>query len=260
MDLIAAVDLLGGRAVRLRKGDYGDAVGDLDAVALARRWASEGAPRLHVVDLEGARAGEPRQRGVMSDVFGAARSENPHIGVQAAGGLRTVMAVQAVFEVGADAAVLGTAALTNQGFLATCATRWPGRIVAALDVRDGRIALDGWLRTGEDDPFEAASRLLDEGAAGLIVTDTTRDGSLEGPSTELLRAFRARFPKTRLTAAGGIRSIEDLTDLRDLGLDGAIVGMALLTGALDLPQALATLGDPRGGPAPVVAAASGGGA
>ncbi|MEX1156992.1 MAG: HisA/HisF-related TIM barrel protein [Chloroflexota bacterium] len=145
---------------------------------------------------------------------------------------------------GVDVAVLGTAALERPGFLASCAARWPGRLLAALDLRDGRLATDGWLRGTDDDPVAAAARLLDEGAAGLLVTDTRRDGTLSGPNLELLVRCRATFPGAWLAAAGGVRSTGDLLDLQRAGLDGAIVGMALLTGGLDVGEALAALAAP----------------
>jgi phosphoribosylformimino-5-aminoimidazole carboxamide ribotide isomerase len=241
VELIAAIDLLGGRGVRLRKGDYDHVVGGVDPVELARRWAAAGVPRLHVVDLDGARAGEPRHAAVMARIFGAAREASSGIGLQAGGGLRTEAAVEAVLEAGADAAVLGTAALTNPGFLRDCAARWPGRMLVSLDVRGAELALDGWLRSGADDPLQVAARLLDDGAAGLIVTDTQRDGTLAGPNLQLLRGVRGRFPGARLVAAGGVGSSEDLLALADEGVDGVIVGMALLTGQIDLGDALARL-------------------
>lgn len=241
MELIPAIDLLGGRAVRLRRGAFEDHVGSADPAGLARRWVGAGVSRLHVVDLDGARAGEPRQDLVVARVVATAHDAGAGISVQVAGGLRTAGAVAAAFDAGADGAVLGTAALTSPGFLAACAARWPGRIVASLDLRAGAIALDGWLRSDDGDPFLAAARLLGEGASGLIVTDTLRDGTLSGPNLELLAGVRARFPSARLLAAGGVGSIDDLLALERAGMDGAIVGMALLTGEVDLGAALGAL-------------------
>lgn len=244
MELIAAIDLLEGRGVRLRQGDYADPVGWGDPLQRATRWAADGVPTLHVVDLEGARSGEPRQLATMVEVFRTARAAAPRVRLQAAGGLRTRAAVAAVLDAGADAAVLGTAALERRGFLAACASRWPGRILAALDIRDGRVAVAGWLRVDDAEPLAAASRLLDEGAAGLIVTDIRRDGVLTGPNLALLGTFRAAFPGTWLAAAGGVRSTGDLLDLHRAGIDGAIVGMALLSGAVQVADALAALAAP----------------
>ncbi len=260
MELIPAIDLLGDRAVRLRRGDYEDQVGGVDPLALARRWAAAGAAWLHVVDLDGARAGEPRQAATVARVAAAAHESAPGARVQVAGGLRTADSVAAALDAGADAAVLGTAALTSPGFLASCSSRWPGRILASLDLRAGAIALDGWLRTNREDPFLAAERLLAEGASGLIVTDALRDGTLSGPNLELLESVRARLPSARLLAAGGVGSIGDLLALEAVGVEGAIVGIALLTGEIDLDEALAALGRHGAADPPAEAAAATGSA
>ncbi|HUQ43441.1 MAG TPA: HisA/HisF-related TIM barrel protein [Candidatus Limnocylindria bacterium] len=241
MELIAAIDLLGGRSVRLRQGDFAQPMASGDPSVRAATWAAAGVPRLHLVDLEGARAGMPRAVAALAAVVMAARAAAPLVKVQIAGGLRTEATVGAVLDAGVDAAVLGTAALERPGFLAACAGRWPGRVLAALDLRDGRPAVSGWLRSRDDDALEVAGRLLAEGAAALIVTDTRRDGTLTGPNLALLASFRNAFPVARLVAAGGVRSTGDLLDLERTGLDGAIVGMALATGALRIPDALAAL-------------------
>jgi phosphoribosylformimino-5-aminoimidazole carboxamide ribotide isomerase len=252
LDLIAAIDLLGGRAVRLRQGDYRQPIASVEPLELAARWAASGVPWLHVVDLEGARSGQPRQLSTLTEVFRAAREAAADSGagirLQAGGGLRTEDAVATVLDAGADALVLGTAAIEHPGFMAACARRWPDRILAALDLRGGRLAVDGWLRTEAAEPRDAAARLLDEGAAGLVVTDTWRDGQLVGPNLVLMEAFRNAFPESRLIASGGIRSIGDLLDLERAGVDGAIVGLALLSGSFSAAEAVAALRRP---PAPV---------
>lgn len=244
MELIAAIDLVDGRSVRLRQGDFGVPIGGGDPLERAASWAAAGIPRLHVVDLDGARAGRPHHLATLAVIIAAARAAAPRVHVQAAGGLRTQEAVAAALDAGADAIVLGTAALEQPGFLAACAARWPDRVLAALDLRDGRPVVDGWLRSRDDDPLEAANRLLGEGAAGLVVTDVRHDGTLTGPNLALLAGFRDAFPGARLVAAGGVRSTDDLLSLRRSGLDGAIVGMALLTGGLVVADALAALAKP----------------
>jgi phosphoribosylformimino-5-aminoimidazole carboxamide ribotide isomerase len=244
VELIAAIDLLGGRAVRLRQGDYEHPLTDADAAELAARWAGAGAPWIHVVDLEGARSGVPRQTGTLAAVVRAARATVPDVRVQTGGGLRSEAAVAATFDAGADVAVLGTAALERPGFLEACARRWPGRIAAAIDVRGDRLAVDGWLReTGERGPapVELARRLVDAGAAAIVVTDVRRDGAMAGPNLELLAAFRDAVPGARLVASGGVRSIADLVALRDAGMDAAIVGLALLTGDVSIEDATVAL-------------------
>lgn len=244
MDLIAAIDLLGGRAVRLRQGDYERPIADADPTELAARWSAAGAPWLHVVDLEGARSGEPRQADVLAAIVRAAEAVAPGVRVQAGGGVRSEAAVAATFEAGADVAVLGTAAVERPGFVEACARRWPGRVAAALDLREGRLSVDGWLRQTAvrgPAPVEVARRLVDDGATAIVVTDVRRDGALAGPNIDLLAAFRRAVPDARLVASGGVRSIADLAALRDAGMDAAIVGLALLTGDVSIEDATVAL-------------------
>ena len=160
--------------------------------------------------------------------------------VEAGGGLRRPADVAAMLEI-ADDALLGTAAIEDPTFLRDAASAHPGRIAVSLDVRDGLPALDGWLRTGSADVVELAGRLLDDGASRLIVTDTSRDGTLGGPNLELMTTLRAAVPGAILVAAGGIGSVDDLRVLREIGCDGAVVGLALLTGAIDPAEAMAVL-------------------
>lgn len=245
MELIAAIDLSDGRGVRLQQGDYERPIPGADnPVELAQRWASAGVPRLHLVDLDGARAGEPRQLELVAEIARAARSAARTVRVQAGGGLRTGEAVDAVLSAGVDDAILGTAALERPGFVTECAARWPGRILVSLDLRDGRPALDGWRREANQDPTAVARELLAAGAAGLLITDTHRDGMLGGPNLEVLEAFRQALPDSWLAGAGGVSSEGDLLALRDIGLDGAVVGLALLTGGVRLPSALSMLAAP----------------
>jgi phosphoribosylformimino-5-aminoimidazole carboxamide ribotide isomerase len=241
VELICAIDLLDEGAVRLVQGDYDRRIAvDADPVALARRFVAAGCRRLHVVDLAGARAGRPMQLELIGQIAAAARDGVPATVVEAGGGLRTAADVDALLA-RADEALLGTAAVEDPSFLRDCAAAHPGRIAVSLDVRDGRPALDGWLRTGEADIEALAWRLFDEGATRVIVTDTTRDGTLAGPNLELMSRLRAAVPDAILVAAGGIGSIDDLRALSDIGCDGAVVGLALLTGAIDPAEAMAVL-------------------
>ena len=241
MELICAIDLLDGGAVRLVQGDYGRRIeADADPSELARRFVGAGCRRLHLVDLAGARAGRPMQLDLVGRIVDAARGVSRDVVVEAGGGLRGDDDVDALLE-RADEALLGTAAIDDPAFLRACAGRHPGRIAVSLDLRDGRPALDGWLRTVEGDAVALARRLLDDGASRLIVTDTARDGTEAGPNLELLATLRAALPGATLVAAGGIGSLDDLRALDALGCDGAVVGLALLTGALDPAEALAAL-------------------
>ncbi len=241
MELICAIDLLDGGAVRLVQGDYERRIdADADAVSLARRFVDAGCRRLHVVDLAGARAGRPMQLALVDDLVRAAREGAPGVRVEVGGGLRTVADVDAALAV-ADDALLGTSAIERAGFVRECSDRHPGRVAVSLDLRDGRPALDGWARTGTGDAIDLARRLMDDGASRLIVTETSRDGTLGGPDLELLGRVREALPDATLVAAGGIGTLEDLRALDRLGLDGAVVGLALLTGAIDPAEAVAAL-------------------
>ena len=242
MELVCAIDLLDGGAVRLVQGDYDRRIdADVDPSELARQFIVAGCRRLHVIDLAGARAGAPTQLGTVGRIVRAARAASPDVVVEAGGGLRTLADVDALLAV-ADEALLGTAAIEQPGFLRACAGRHPGRVAVSLDLRGGRAALDGWSRVGPDGVVETARRLLDEGASRLIVTETSRDGTLAGPDLDGLARLRSTFPDAVLVAAGGVGSIDDLRSLRDLGMDGAVVGLALLTGAVDPAEAVAVLG------------------
>lgn len=241
MELIAAIDLIDGRSVRLQQGDYDRPIrGANDPAGLARSWAEAGVRRLHVIDLEGARAGEPRQLQQLTAVSMAARSASSEVQIQVGGGLRTPEAIDALLSTGvADFAIVGTAALTREGFVRDSAARWPGQLLVSLDLLGGRLATDGWLHHVTAEPIEIARRLLEEGAAGLLVTDTRRDGTLAGPNLDLLGAFRQALPGAWLAGAGGIGSLDDLRALGELGMDGAVVGLALLDGSIGLGEALA---------------------
>jgi phosphoribosylformimino-5-aminoimidazole carboxamide ribotide isomerase len=241
MELICAIDLLDGGALRLVRGDYDRRIdADWDPAELARRFVAAGCRRLHVVDLAGARAGRPMQLELVGEIVAAARAEATGVLVEAGGGLRRAADVTALLE-HADDALLGTAAVEDAAFLRATASAHPGRIAVSLDVRDGRPALDGWSRTGDDDLVTLARRLLDDGAARLIVTDTSRDGTLGGPNLALMSRLRAAVPDAILVAAGGIGSVDDLRAVSDVGCDGAVVGLALLTGAIDPVEAMAVL-------------------
>jgi phosphoribosylformimino-5-aminoimidazole carboxamide ribotide isomerase len=242
MELICAIDLLSGGAVRLVQGDYDRRIlADATAADLARRFVRAGCRRLHVIDLEGARAGAPRELLLAGEVVRAARSVDDGVTVQLGGGLRTGADLDAALGV-VDDVILGTAAVESPGFVRDANERYPGRIGVSVDLRDGQPALDGWSRTAEEADLDALiRRLLDEGAHRIVVTETSRDGTLAGPGLEVLRHLRAAFPEAVLVAAGGIGSMDDLLALRDIGVDGAVVGMALLTGAVDQRSAVEAL-------------------
>lgn len=247
MDLIPAVDLLDDIAVRLVQGDYARRAASVsDPAPVVRGWIDAGVRWLHLVDLGGARAGRPIHLELASTLAATAREASADVRVELGGGLRHTEEIEAAFEAGIDVAVLGTAAVEDPELLAACAARWPGRIAVSIDVRDDRVAVDGWKRSAEADPIRMATEVASAGAAHLVVTDVRRDGTRHGPNRQLLARMRWAVPQARLVAAGGIASAEDLRQLAALGIDGAVVGLALIDGSLSIGDALSAAGAPAG--------------
>ena len=230
-EIIPAIDVLGGRAVRLAAGQR-DAVTleGGDPVELARRFASEGASRLHLVDLDGAFSGVP------SFALVERVSRAGGLPLQVGGGYRTLEAVATALDAGAERVMVGTAALTP-GFLEQAVERFGDSLVVAVDVRDGRVVVEGWTEASELTPGALAQRCAALGVARLLVTSAARDGSLAGPDLALVEDIApAGVP---VLAAGGIASLDDLRTLEQRGCEGAVVGSALLAGRFTLAEALA---------------------
>ena len=234
-EVIPAIDVLAGRAVRLSGGRREEiTLEGGDPIELARRYAAEGAVRLHLVDLDGAFNGIPSPT-LLARVVAAV--DRP---VQVGGGYRSLDAVAGALAAGADRVMVGTAALAPW-FLEEAATRFGDGLVVAVDVRDGRVAVDGWTRESDTSASELAERCAAAGARRLLVTGTARDGSLAGPDLALLsEVLPVGLP---VIAAGGVSSLDDLLALRELGCEGAIAGSALLAGAFTLPEARAALAE-----------------
>jgi len=227
-EVIPAIDVLDGRCVRLFEGrrEHVTIEGG-DPAAAAARFAAEGAQRLHLVDLDGAFSGRPTP-GLVEQVATAG------VPVQAGGGLRDADAIQAALEAGASRAIVGTAAL---GAVEKLAERFGEQLVVAVDARDGTVVADGWMSETDVTAAELARRCVAGGVRRLLVTSTRRDGSFRGPDLHLLaEVLEAGLP---VLAAGGIATLDDLTSLRDLGCEGAVVGSALWSGRFGLGEALA---------------------
>jgi phosphoribosylformimino-5-aminoimidazole carboxamide ribotide isomerase len=238
-DLLVAIDLRGGRVVRLRQGDFDRETSySDDPVAVARAFVDRGAAWLHVVDLDGARAGEPRQAGIVAAIVAAVADR---ASVEVAGGLRTVEAVDAALEAGARRAIVGTAALADPSVVARLvAGHGPERIGVALDVRDGEAVGHGWAVGGGGRAVaEAIVALRDVGVRWFEVTAIDRDGTLAGPDLDLLQGLVASAGAgTRIVASGGIRSVEDMLATWTIGCAGAIVGRSLYEGTFELERAV----------------------
>jgi phosphoribosylformimino-5-aminoimidazole carboxamide ribotide isomerase len=236
LELIPAIDLLDGKVVRLVQGDFERATAySSDPIAAACRWVAEGATRLHIVDLDGARAGRPVQGALVAEIV--ARSG---VACQVAGGLRTHSDVRAALNSGADRAVLGTALLGSPALARELiGEHGPSSIVAAIDVRDGRAMGEGWSpSTGGMDGIDVVGRLHAAGVEWFVVTAIERDGLLGGPDLNLLDAVASAALGAKIIASAGVSSIDDLLELAGRKLAGAILGRALYEGTVDLPRAL----------------------
>lgn len=237
MEIIPAIDLRGGKVVRLVQGDparetrYAE-----DPVEVAREWERRGARRLHVVDLDGALRGTPGHEELLASLLRAVA-----IPVQIGGGLRSLEAIQRVLDAGAAAAVLGTAAIRDAAFLEAACGRFPDRIAFGLDARGGLLSVAGWAEGTTLAAADAAARASHLPLAAVIYTDIARDGMLTGPDLDGLRAV-ARAVKCPVIASGGIGSADDIRALRALepaGVSAAILGKALYDGRLSLADAMA---------------------
>ena len=233
MQVIPAIDLRGGRCVRLRQGDFDQETifGD-DPAAMAARWESEGAERIHLVDLDGAKAGRPVN-------VEAVRQIIDRVGVpcQLGGGIRDEATIAAWLEAGIERVVVGTQALRDPEWFARMASAYPARLLLGLDARDGRVAAEGWLETSGVHALELALRFDALPIAGIIYTDIARDGMLEGPNLESIAAL-AKAVRPPVIASGGVGTLEDLLRLTKLPIAGCIVGRALYDGRFTLRSAL----------------------
>ena len=232
MEILPAVDIRGGRAVRLIQGDYGrETVFNDDPADAARRWIDEGAERLHIVDLDGAREGSPVNTAAIERIAGLGAP------IQIGGGVRGIGAFERCIEIGAERVIIGTAAVTDRAFLAAAIERAPQSVVVSIDARDGKAALEGWTETSGIAAPELARELADAGAGRFIYTDIAGDGMLGGHAAGAFAAF-ARAAGRPVIAAGGIGSAAQIRELRAAGAAGAILGRALYEGTLSLSDAL----------------------
>lgn len=232
MIIFPAIDIRGGRCVRLAQGDYSQETIYGDPLAVAKQWVKAGAEYLHIVDLDGAREGGSANLSIIREILTAVP-----VPVQLGGGIRSWPALEAVLQAGISRAILGSAALQDAEFLQQAVKRFPQRVAVSVDARCGLVATHGWTRTTTTDALEFIRRLEDLGVQTVIYTDITRDGMLTGPNLAELQRINEAVAMD-VIAAGGISSLADLKALKDLGLYGAIIGKALYTGQIDLETAL----------------------
>ncbi len=232
MLLIPAIDLKGGKCVRLRQGRPDDVtVFSDDPVAVAERWVDEGARRLHIVDLDGAFAGKPKN----ADVIRAIAEAYPDVPIQVGGGIRDEDTIQAYLDAGVEYVIIGTKAVTAPHFVADVCTEFPRHIIVGLDARDGRLALDGWSKLSNHDAIDLARQFEQDGVEAVVYTDISRDGMMSGVNVDATVKL-AQAINVPVVAAGGITTMDDVQALCDVaseGIMGAITGRAIYEGTLD---------------------------
>ena len=233
MLIFPAIDLYEKKAVRLYKGDYSQmTVYSTDPVSVAREFEKAGATWIHTVDLEGARDGTTPNLDTI-----AAICQSTSLKVEIGGGIRSMETIEAYLAVGVSRVILGTAAVENLPFLKEAITKYGDKIAVGVDLKDGKIALRGWLETADVDTYAFLKELESMGLSTVICTDIAKDGAMQGASHELYERLSSRY-SFQLIASGGVSSMEDVKRLKAQNLYGAIIGKAYYTGAIDLAEAI----------------------
>ena len=232
MQVIPAIDLRGGRCVRLRQGDYGqETVFGEDPAAMAEHWEAGGARRIHLVDLDGAKEGRPVNVEAVRAIL-----ERVHVPCQLGGGVRDEATIASWLASGVERVIVGTQALKDPAWFRAMAEKYPEKLVLGLDARDGRVATAGWLDVSSVEAVTLAEQFDDLPLAAVVYTDIARDGMLEGPNLSTTEVLAHRL-KTPVIASGGVATLDDLARLAALPVVGCIVGRALYEGRFDLKDA-----------------------
>jgi phosphoribosylformimino-5-aminoimidazole carboxamide ribotide isomerase len=238
MDILPAIDLIGGQCVRLIQGRYDQQITYKDEpVEQARQFLEAGSRWLHVIDLEGAKAGRP----VNADVVAQIAAQVPDLKIELGGGVRDEAAIVQMLEAGVTRLILGSSAVKQYDWFCQMARKYPHRLVLGLDARGANVATEGWLEEGSQTVLEFAKQSADLPLAAIIYTDITKDGMLAGPNIERTRAL-VEAVDLPIVAAGGVTTVDDVRTLKSIGVAGAIIGRALYEGTITVETALAAAG------------------
>ena len=233
MYIYPAIDLYGGKAVRLYKGDYAQmTVYSDDPVSVARDFAAAGASHIHLVDLEGAKIGKPANLDTIAKIV-----EATGLFAEVGGGIRDMETVDSYLSIGVSRVILGTAAVKDPVFLQAALDKYGEKIAVGVDLQDGFVAIKGWTETSDLKAEDFFEKMQNMGVKTIICTDISRDGAMKGANRELYRELSSKFA-IDLIASGGVSSMEDVTALAEMKLHGAIIGKAYYIGAVDLKQAV----------------------
>ena len=233
MLIYPAIDLYGGKAVRLYKGDYAQmTVYNDNPVAVAKDFAAAGATRIHLVDLEGAKSGTTPNFETVKAI-----KEATGLFCEIGGGIRSMETIDRYLSAGIDRVILGTAAVTEKGFVEAAVAKYGEKIAVGLDIKDGFVAIKGWTEKSEENAFDFTEKMQNIGVKTMICTDISRDGAMQGTNHGLYQELSSRF-QMDIIASGGVSSMEDVERLTALNIHGAIVGKAYYTGAIDLKKAI----------------------
>jgi phosphoribosylformimino-5-aminoimidazole carboxamide ribotide isomerase len=241
MQIWPAIDLRGGKCVRLRQGDYEqETIFSDDPATVARNFAAAGARHLHLVDLDGAREGSPVNLPSVQDVLAAVEME-----CELGGGIRDEQSIKELLGFGLGRLVVGTSALKAPEWFREACRAFPGQLVLGIDARDGRVATDGWIETSEVSAIDLARQFDDEPLAAIVYTDIATDGMMAGPNVAAM-ADMQRATRLPVIASGGVTRIDDVRRLAEAGLAGCIIGRALYEGTIDLAEAIEVAGQGGG--------------
>lgn len=243
MQIWPAIDLRGGKCVRLRQGDYAqETVFNSEPATVARKFADSGARKLHVVDLDGAREGAPVNLPAVEEILDAVRGYSGGFEVELGGGIRDEQSIEELLDFGLGRLVVGTSAIKQTEWFEGIVDRFPGKLVLGIDARDGYVATDGWLEVSQTGAVELARRFAGKPLAAVVYTDIATDGMMQGPNVAAMAEMQRAMGDLPVVASGGVTTLDDVRRLKRAGLAGAIIGRALYEGTIDLAEAIAAAG------------------